>query len=43
MVDIINMLKEAVEVVGAFWTSTSHERQSAALLWAPDIHSDVLL
>ena len=31
-------------VVGLFWgDSTRCERQSAALLWAPDIHSKVML
>ena len=31
-------------VVGLFWgNSTRHERQSATLLWAPDIYSKVML
>ena len=36
---------EAVGVAGVTLTSTkkNHERQSAALLWAPDIHSNVML
>ena len=42
-VDVINMLMEAVEVTGVFLTSTNHEKQSAALLQVPDIHSKVML
>ena len=42
-VDVTNMLMEAVEVTGVFLTSTNCERQSAALLWAPGIHSKVML
>ena len=42
-VDVTNLLMEAVEVTGVSVTSTNHERQSAALLWAPDIHSKVML
>ena len=38
-----NMLIEAVGVVGVSLTSTYHERQSAALLRAPDVHSKVRL
>ena len=34
---------EALEVTGVSLTSTNHERQSAALLWAPDIQSKVML
>ena len=41
-VDITSMLMEALEVTGMSLTSTSHERQSATLLWAPDIHSRVI-
>ena len=26
-----------------FFTSTNHDKQLAALLWAPDIHSKVML
>ena len=42
-VDVTNMLIGDKEVVGVSLTSTNHERQSAALLWAPDIHSNVML
>ena len=42
-VDVTNMLKEAVEVIGVSLTSINHERQSAALLQAPNIHSKVML
>ena len=41
--DVTNMLLEAVEVTGVFLTCTNHKRQSAALLWALDIHSKVML
>ena len=41
-VDVTNILIEAVEVAEDFLTSTKDERQSAAL-WAPDIHSNVML
>ena len=37
-VDVTKMLIEAVGAVGLSLTSTNSERQSAALLWAPDIH-----
>ena len=40
-VDVTNMLIEAVGVAGESWTCTNHEGQSAALLQAPDIHSNV--
>ena len=42
-VDVNNMFIKAVGVAGVSLVSTSHERQSAALLWAPDIHSKVML
>ena len=42
-VDVINMLMEAVEFTGVSLTSTTCDRQSAALLSAPDIHSKVAL
>ena len=42
-VDVSTMLLEAFEVTGVSLTSTNHERQSAALLWAPDIYSKVML
>ena len=41
-VDVSNMLMEAVVVTGVSLTSTNHERQSATLLQAPDIHSKVM-
>ena len=41
--DVTNMLIEAVEVTGVSLISINHERQSAALLWANDIHSKVVL
>ena len=41
-VDVTNMLIRALEVTGVSLTSTNYERQSAALLWAPDIHSKVM-
>ena len=42
-VDVTNMLLEGMEVIGVSLTSTNLEKQSAALLWAPDIHSKVML
>ena len=42
-VDVTNMLIEAVGFVGVSLTSTNCERQSAAFLQAPDIHSNVML
>ena len=42
-VDVTRMLIEAVGFVGLSLTSTNSERQSAALLWAPDIHQNVML
>ena len=42
-VNVTTMLMEALEVTGVSLTSTNYERQSAALLWAPDIHSKVML
>ena len=41
--DVTNMLIKAVGVAGVSMTFTNHERQSAALLQAPDIHSNVML
>ena len=42
-VEVTNMLMEAMEVTWVSLTSNNHERQSAALLQAPDIHSKVML
>ena len=42
-VEVTNMLIEAVGVARVSLTSTNHKRQSAALLQAPDIHSNVML
>ena len=42
-VDVTNILIKVVGVAGVSLTSTNHERQSAALLWAPDIHSNGML
>ena len=42
-VDVTNMLIEAMEIVGVSLISTNHDRQSAALWWVPDIHSNVML
>ena len=42
-VDVTTMLIGALEVPGVSLTSTNHDRQSSALLWAPDIHSKVML
>ena len=42
-VDVTSIIMEAVEVTGVTMTSTSHERQSAALLQTPDIHSNVMI
>ena len=42
-VDATIMLIGALEVTGVSLTSTNCDRQSAALLWAPDIHSKVKL
>ena len=41
-VDVTTILMEALEVTGVSLTPTNCERQSAALLWAPDIHSKVI-
>ena len=43
VVYVINMLIEAARVAGVSLIATNHERQSAALLQAPDIHSNVML
>ena len=40
-VDVTNII-EAVGVAGVSLISTNHERQSAALMQAPDIHSYVM-
>ena len=42
-VDVTTMLMESLEVTGVSLTSTNCDRQSAALLQAPDIHSKVML
>ena len=42
-VDVTNILIKDVGVVGVSLTSTNCERQSAALLWAPNIHSNLIL
>ena len=42
-VDVTNILIKAVGIAGVSLTSTNCERQSAALLWAPDIHSKLIL
>ena len=42
-VDVTNILIKAVGLAGVSLTSTNHERQSAALLWASDIHSKLIL
>ena len=42
-VDVTNMLIEGEGFVGVSLTLTNHERQSTALMWAPDIHSNVML
>ena len=42
-VDETTMLMGVLEVTGVSLSSTNHDRQTAALLWAPDIHSKVML
>ena len=42
-VDVTTMLMEALEVTGMSLTPTNHDKQSDALLQAPDIHSKVML
>ena len=42
-VDVTSMLIETVGIAGVSLTSTNHERQSAALLQAPNIHSNAML
>ena len=42
-VDVTNILNKTVWVSGASLTSTNHERQSAAFLQTPDIHSNLIL
>ena len=37
--DVTTMLMEALECTRVSLSSTNCDRQSAALLWAPDIHS----
>ena len=41
--DVTNILIEAVGVAGVSLTCTNCDRLSAALLWACDIHSNVIL
>ena len=43
VVDVINLFIEAVQAVGVSLTFTNYERQPSALLWEPDIHSNVML
>ena len=43
VMDVTNMLMEAVKITGLSLTSTNHGRQSAALVGTPDIHSKVML
>ena len=42
-VDVTNLLIKAVGVAGVSLAYTNHERQSAALLWAHDIHFNLIL
>ena len=42
-VDVTNIIIEAVLIAWVSLTSTNHERQSAVLLQAPDIHSKLIL
>ena len=42
-VDVTTMWMGVLEVNGVSLTSTNHDKQSAALLQAPDIHSKVML
>ena len=42
-VDVFTMLMEALAVTGVSLTSTNHDKLSAALLQAPDIHLKVML
>ena len=42
-VNVTMILIKAVVVAWVSLTSANHERQSAALVWAPDIHLNVIL
>ena len=42
-VDVANILIKAVGVAAVCLTTTNHDRQLAALLWAPDIHLNWIL
>ena len=42
-IDVANILIKAVGVAGVSLTPTNCERQPAPLLWAPDIHSNLIL
>ena len=42
-VDVTNILIKAIRVAGVLLTYTNWERQSAALLWVPEIHWNVTL
>ena len=42
-VDVTTILIKVVGIAGVSLTSTNHDRQSAALLQAPDIHSKLIL
>ena len=42
-VDVTKILNEAEGVAAVSLTCTNHERQSATLLRAPDIHSNLIL
>ena len=42
-VDVTNILIKAVGIDGVSLTSTNCKRQSAALVWAPDIHSKSII
>ena len=42
-VDVTNILIKAVGVSGVSLTSANHEWQSAALLWVPDFHLNLIL
>ena len=40
---VTTMLMEVLDITGVSFASTNHERQSATLLTAPDIHSKMIL
>ena len=42
-VDVTNILIKGADVTGMSLTSINHDRQSAALLQTPDIHSKLIL